>query len=36
LLGWGVYSGFVFIRTKYFKPKAEDKDRSRASDQADA
>jgi len=24
LLGWGVYAGFVFIRSKYFKPKNED------------
>ncbi|MDR2591285.1 MAG: phosphatase PAP2 family protein [Chitinispirillales bacterium] len=28
LLGWGVYTGFIFIQSQYFKPKTENKDQN--------
>jgi undecaprenyl-diphosphatase len=34
LLGWGVYAGFAFIQTRYFKPKIADKAQSQISEQA--
>jgi len=33
LLGWGVYAGFIFIQSKYFKPKTKVQEQSQISEQ---